>query len=268
MARGGGPRVDGRRDRAAVRTPATPAAGVREHASKNTHAVAERLLRRCRGVRTVLDIPAGEGAFTRRLVGDYDVTSADVQAFAPIRGSTYARADMVERLPWDDAAFDAVVNIDGIEHIERPFDFVLECRRVLRPGGYLILSTPNISALRSRWRYLLTGFHNKGKVPLDETRPTPWHHIGLLSFPQVRYMLHRSGFRITDVTTNRVKAISWVYAPLAPAAWALTKWVFHREEKDPAQRLRNHEIAKQLFSREVLFGETLILRARRLPGSW
>lgn len=101
-------------------------------------------------------------------------------------------------------------------------------------------------------------------MPLDETRPTPWHHVALLSFPQLRYVLHRSGFRITDVTTNRIKAISWAYAPLAPAAWMLTRWVFHREEKDPGQRRRNREIAKQMFSREVLFGEALILRARRL----
>ena len=257
--------MDGRGDPAPVTAPPDAGVVISEHASKNTHAVAERLLRRCDGVRKVLDIPAGEGAFTRRLVGDYDVTAADVQAVPPIAGSTSARADMVERLPWDDGAFDAVVNIDGIEHIERQFDFVRECRRVLRPGGYLILSTPNISALRSRWRYLLTGFHNKGKAPLDETRPTPWHHVALLSFPQLRYLLHRSGFRITDVTTNRIKAISWVYAPLAPAAWTLTRWVFHREEKDPAQRRRNREIAKQMFSREVLFGEALILRARRLP---
>lgn len=236
---------------------------LQEHTSRNTHNVVERLLRGCEGVRRVLDIPAGEGAFTQRLVADYQMTSADVLDCLKVEGCTPARADMNERLPWDDGAFDAVVTIDGIEHIERPFDFVLECHRVLRPGGCLILSTPNISALRSRWRYLLTGFHNKGKVPLDETNPSPWHHIGLLSFAALRYMLHRSGFRLSTVTTNRVKGISWIYVPVVPLAWLASTWVFHTEEKDSAQRARNREIARQMFSRDVLFGETLIVLATR-----
>ena len=218
---------------------------LKEHTSKNTHDVVEQLLRGCASVRAVLDIPAGEGSFTQRLTADYDVTSADVQDFLKVEGSTYAKADMIEQLPWDDGTFDAVVNIDGIEHIERPFDFVEECHRVLRPGGYLIVSTPNISALRSRWRYLLTGFHNKGKVPLDETNPTPWHHINLLSFPALRYMLHRAGFRIARVTTNRVKGVNWIYLPAVPFAYLMTRWVFHNEEKDPVQRERNREIITQ-----------------------
>lgn len=148
-----------------------------------------------------------------------------------------------------------------------PWGFILECHRVLRPGGHLILSTPNISALRSRWRYLVTGFHNKGKVPLDETHVTPRHHVALLSFPQLRYMLHRSGFQITEVTTNRIKTVSWIYAPLVPLARVITKGVFHKEEKDPAQRERNREIMKQMFSCDVLFGEALILQARALAVS-
>ena len=40
--------------------------------------------------------------------------------------------------------------------------------RVLRPGGLFVLSTPNVSSLRSRFRFLLTGGHNRFKLPLDE----------------------------------------------------------------------------------------------------
>jgi SAM-dependent methyltransferase len=236
----------------------------REHTSKNTHPVAERLLAAQGDVRAVLDIPCGEGAFTQRLLAaGYDVTSADVQDSLRVEGATFAAADMNEPLPWPDDAFDAVTCLDGIEHLERPFDFMLECRRVLRPGGVLVLSTPNISALRSRWRYLLTGFHNKGKTPLDETRPSPWHHIHLLDFPALRYMLHRSGFNLERVSANRVKGVSWLYLPWIPLSYAATRWAFHREEKDPGQRRRNREILRQLFCREVLFGETTIVLARR-----
>ena len=91
-------------------------------------------------------------------------------------------------------------------YIERPFDFVAECRRVVRDDGWLVISTPNISSLRSRWRWLLTGFHNKCKTPLDETRPDPLHHINMLSFPKLRYLLHRNGFSIAEMRRGRSMA--------------------------------------------------------------
>src|SRR5439155_10452128 len=123
------------------------------------------------------------------------------------------------------------------------------------------LSTPNITALRSRWRWLLTGFHNKGKTPLDETAPNPWHHIGLMSFPEIRYLLHSNGFRITAIAANRVKLVSWLYAPLLPLAWLVTGLVVRRSEKNPALRRRDAEVRRQIYSTPVAYGETLIVKA-------
>ena len=238
------------------------AEGPRELTSKNTHAVVARLLAAEPRVRDVLDIPCGEGAFLGRLrqlglAGH----GADIVNRVTLRGARFTAADMNAPLPFGDGSFDAVVCIDGIEHLERPFDFVRECRRILRPGGVLLLSTPNISALRSRWRWLLTGFHNKGKTPLDETAPNPWHHIGLVSFPEIRYLLHSNGFRITAIAANRVKAVSWLYTPLWPLAWLVTGLVFRRWEKDQAMRLRSAEVRRQLYSLPVALGETLIVKA-------
>lgn len=238
----------------------------RELTSKHTHAVVARLLAAERHCRVVLDIPCGEGAFLERLreLG-LDGRGADiVNRLAPLGvRAPFTAADMNAPLPFADAGFDAVVCIDGIEHLERPFDFVRECRRVLRPGGVLIVSTPNISALRSRWRWLLTGFHNKGKVPLDEQAPNPWHHVNLFAFPALRYLLHRHGLRITAVATNRVKPISWLYLPLWPVAALVTALAFRRWEKDPAQRARNAEILRQMLTPAVAFGETMIVKAVR-----
>jgi SAM-dependent methyltransferase len=238
----------------------------RELTSKNTHAVVARLLTAEPRCRVVLDVPCGEGAFLGRLSDlGLDGHGADIvnRLAAPEGRARFTAADMNAPLPFADGAFDAVVCIDGIEHLERPFDFVRECRRIVRPGGVLIVSTPNISALRSRWRWLLTGFHNKGKVPLDESDPNPWHHVSLLSFPALRYLLHRHGFRITAVATNRVKAVSWLYLPLWPVAALVTALAFRRWEKNPGQRARNAEILRQLLAPAVAFGETLIVKAVR-----
>lgn len=233
-----------------------------ENTTKNTHNVIADCVFRHPGVRRVLDIPCGEGAFTERcLKHGLEVTSADCENFCRIPGANFAVADMNQRLPFADDFFDAVVCIDGIEHIERPFDFVLECRRITRPGGIVILSTPNITALRSRWRWLLTGFHNKCRSPLDEKNPNPLHHINMTSFPEMRYMLHRSDFSVTDIKTNRYKLLSLAYAPLALPSYLATARVLSKEE-DPGQRRRNAEILRQLYCKELLFGETMIVVAR------
>ena len=84
----------------------------------------------------------------------------------------------------------------------------------------------------------------------------------MMSLPDLRYVLHTNGFRVTAVCTNRIKAISWVYALWVPLVYLATARVFHSEERDPAQRLRNREILAELFSRPVLFGETLIVMAQ------
>jgi SAM-dependent methyltransferase len=54
----------------------------------------------------------------------------------------FEKADLLA-LPFDDASFDAVVSFQVIEHVSAPREFLAECARVLRPGGRLILSTPN-----------------------------------------------------------------------------------------------------------------------------
>ena len=242
-----------------------PPAGPRERTSRHTHATVAELLLGLPGCRTVLDIPCGEGALCVRLRAlGLDVHGADLEARPALPGIPFAQTDMNGRLPFDEGTFDAVACVDGIEHLERPFDFVRECRRVIRPGGALVLSTPNISALRSRWRWLLSGFHNKGKVPLDETAPSPWHHVNLLSFPALRYLLHRHGFRITAIETNRVKVVSWLYLPVWPVAAVVTAAALWRWERDPEQRRRNVEIRRQLLSVPVAFGETLIVLAQRV----
>lgn len=236
-----------------------------ENTSKNTHNVVAELLGEVGDGKAVLDVPCGEGAFTKRMLEQgADVFSADFVNILQIPHPQFSIVDMNERLPYSDAVFDAVICIDGLEHIERPFDFIKECRRIIRPGGVLIISTPNLTALRSRWRYLLTGFHQGEKSPLDETHQTPLHHRSLVSFPELRYRLHTNGFRIAAVRTNRVKFISWVYAVLAPLACLVTILAFNREEKVARVREQNREIVKQMFTIPVLFGETLIVKATRV----
>lgn len=244
------------------KTPA-PAPASRESAARGTHEEVFRLLRAHCAQGRVLDLPCGSGAFTRRLLeAGYEAVAGDLEQHPGLPGVPFQTANMNLPLPFPDAYFDAVVSIEGIEHIERPFDFVRECRRILKPGGVLLLSTPNISSLRSRWRWLLTGFHNKCKYPLDETNPQPRHHISMLSYPELRYMLHTRGFRIEQVAANRVKGASWIYLPWAPVAALSARLALRRGARSEAHARVIAETRVEMHTRAVLFGETLIIAAR------
>ncbi|HEX2285480.1 MAG TPA: class I SAM-dependent methyltransferase, partial [Mycobacterium sp.] len=110
--------------------------------------VYERLADRCAG-RDVLEAGCGEGYganliadVARHVIGlDYDES-----AVAHVR-ARYPRVEMLHgnlaELPLGDGAVDVVVNFQVIEHLWDQRQFVGECFRVLRPGGVLLISTPN-----------------------------------------------------------------------------------------------------------------------------
>jgi 2-polyprenyl-3-methyl-5-hydroxy-6-metoxy-1,4-benzoquinol methylase len=215
----------------------------------------------------VLDAPCGGGALAAALIAaGFEVHGADVEPSArPLLGERLAIADLNRPLPWPDGYFEAVFSVEGIEHLENRFLFLRELRRVLRPGGVLVLTTPNIVSLRSRVRFFASGFYHRDSRPLNESAAHPLHHINLATFSDLRYALHTSGFSLEEASATHVKPVSWLYAVLAPWMFVYTLAAF-RKEKDPAQRARNRAIRRTLFSRALLFGENLLLVARTRRG--
>ncbi len=211
----------------------------------------------------VLDAPCGGGALALALrSAGFDVWGADLDAGAlPLLEPQFVPADLNQPLPWPDNHFDAVFSVEGIEHLENRFLFLRQIRRILKPGGRLVLTTPNILMLRSRVRFFASGFYHRDSRPLDESRRHPLHHINLATFPDLRYALHTTGFSITEVEATHIKPVSWVYGALAPWMYLYTLAAF-RKEKDPGKRERNRTIRRILFSRALLFGENLIIVAR------
>lgn len=62
-----------------------------------------------------------------------------------------------DTFPYDDNTFDVITNIEVIEHLENPYHFLREVARILKPGGRLILSTPNPLHIYNRLSFLLRG---------------------------------------------------------------------------------------------------------------
>lgn len=211
---------------------------------------------------TVLDAPCGDGslAATLRDAG-YDAQGVDINsAGAGLLGPAYRDGDLNGRLPFSDASFDVVMSIEGIEHLENRFAYLHELRRVLKAQGVLILTTPNIVGLRSRVRFFGSGFYHRDSRPLRETERNPFHHVALSTFADLRYALHTSGFRLTNVSHTHIKPVSFLYGWLVPWMWLYTSIAF-RKEKDARQRQANREVRSALFSKSVLFGENLLLVA-------
>jgi SAM-dependent methyltransferase len=104
----------------------------------------------CRG-KDVLDVASGEGYGTAMLAQvARTAVGVDLAADAVAHATGAYVADNLRfltgdarALPADDAAFDIVVSFETIEHFREQTQFLEEVRRVLRPGGLFIVSTPD-----------------------------------------------------------------------------------------------------------------------------
>lgn len=68
-----------------------------------------------------------------------------IKTFQPLCPKVkYKVIDTCYKLPFADGEVDQVVAGELIEHLETPAEFIKECLRVLKPGGYLAISTPHI----------------------------------------------------------------------------------------------------------------------------
>ena len=100
----------------------------------------------------VLDIACGSGYGSQFLalqgadhVVGVDIDQATIEYARKCHADpnvTYLRAD-THALPLAESGFDVIVSFETIEHLQRPRDFLIELRRVLKPGGQCFISCPN-----------------------------------------------------------------------------------------------------------------------------
>jgi 2-polyprenyl-3-methyl-5-hydroxy-6-metoxy-1,4-benzoquinol methylase len=102
--------------------------------------------------RRALDLGCGAGEGTAYLHREHgwDVVGVDVAVDALIMahkeyGTSRAQFGAMDAgsLAFSDASFDAIVSVEVVEHLRIPQSYLREARRVLRPGGTFLLTTPN-----------------------------------------------------------------------------------------------------------------------------
>jgi SAM-dependent methyltransferase len=150
----------------------------------------------------VLDLGAGAGALSARLRDlGYTMVAADVD-----EGSFQAPDVEFVALDFDDvaavrdftarhlAAFDAVLGIEVIEHVEDQWAYVRGLAAMVRPGGAVILTTPNITSWLSRLHFLRTGrFHQFDDADLA------YGHISPITPRSLRIILERCGLTVRQM---------------------------------------------------------------------
>lgn len=161
---------------------------------------------------TVLDVPSGQGAFSKDLesngfkvfLGDFEVDNI------LYRNERVVRLDLNSNLPFGNNSFDYIICIEGVEHIENPFHLVRECARLLKKGGCLIVTTPNVMTVKSRLRFLFCSYldyfryfgpvRGKSRHVIEEY---DHQHINPVFYGEMRHILSKYGFAIERIETNK-----------------------------------------------------------------
>ncbi|MCA9295739.1 MAG: class I SAM-dependent methyltransferase [Phycisphaerales bacterium] len=211
----------------------------------------------------VLDIPAGEGLVVDALRGfSHEVIGADINSAR----EEFVHANMDDVLPFEDADFDVVICLEGIEHMVDPNHLLRELLRVLKPGGHLVISTPNVINLYSRWYALFRGYPFQF-APLHHRHVKPGvladrGHVNPMSYLRLRYLLEHYGADVVELAADRAKKkvllpLLW---PIAQVGRLLSMRDFHRPDEGP-ERLA--EIRRDLWSAPILLSRSLILVSRK-----
>ena len=206
----------------------------------------------------ILDIGAGADALSEKLLAaGYSVGACD---FVPeqfdVPGVTCAKCDESGKLPFPDGRFDGAVAVEVLEHIDGHERFFAEAARILKPGGRLLFTTPNILSLKSRMRFLLTGFYYSFGPLVPGRRDPVRQHISPFSLNRYEWMLSLHGLRVVRVATDKRQPTSLLLAFLAPFIWLSARMQFGRSE-----------LARKQNSAPVLFGRKLVIVAQRAPDA-
>lgn len=119
--------------------------------------------------------------------------SANAVAEARASGLDARVIEDAASLPFADDSFDAVVCTEVLEHLFAPHRAARELCRVLRPGGVVIVTVPNVAYWRRRAE-LLFGHWNPTGDHLSTQQPWRDPHIRFFNPRSLRAMLQEAGF--------------------------------------------------------------------------
>jgi len=160
----------------------------------------------------ILEIGSGHGAFTERLWNDgHNVTATDIfPEYFNFDKVTCEKVDIRYTMPFRDRSYEIIIAVEVMEHVHDHEIFFIECSRILKKGGRLIFSTPNILSMKSRIRFLLSGFFYSFN-PIDHLNNDGLQHLASLTVDQYNNLGIRNNMSLDDISTDRKQTTSVIY---------------------------------------------------------
>ncbi|MDH0957202.1 methyltransferase domain-containing protein [Pseudomonas chengduensis] len=152
----------------------------------------------------ILDFGAGEGALSERLFDmGYKIAAADKDAasfksknceFHPVN---FDQPNEVDAFTLKHAnQFDVVLGVEVIEHVQDQWKYVRELMSMAKPGGMVLITTPNTSSWLSRVNFLLTGrFHQFSDSDLS------YGHINPISPWEIDLIMKGVGAKSVEISS-------------------------------------------------------------------
>ncbi len=214
----------------------------------------------------VLDLGCGDGRTGKKLLDqgfkvyacDMDVKRFEFKVVIPFKAG-----NLNDPLPYENNTFDYVVFMEVIEHLYNPQHVISEIMRVLRPGGRLILSTPNILNISSRFRFLIEGSFDFFREPtLDYAKCFPAAlqnmHVIPWRYQELEYLFYQNGLEVTKFHTDRRKNN---FLPLVILMWPVL-FISTKSREWRTKKTKSVDFSRMnavLLSFDMLLGKHLIV---------
>lgn len=173
-----------------------------------------------------LDIGCGIGFFMEKLHKQnpkLDLYGVDYSEYniklAKKLNFKFEKCNIEDGLPYKDKFFDIVYAAELIEHITNPDYLLEECYRILKPGGFIIITTPNLAAWYNRF-LLLFGMQpmfyefstkspkiGSGVLGNIKQGTIPVGHIRIFTINAMKDLLKNEGFETRDIKGTHFTAL-------------------------------------------------------------